>query len=59
VVFRVFDLNGNLIAVYNQGLKIAGDHTFDLNCNSLQTGIYNVVLNVNGTISSKKITVMK
>jgi len=59
VVFSVADISGRVIRSYNLGEKSSGEHVFSLNLDGVQTGIYYVILDMNGVFSTRKISVTK
>ncbi len=59
VSLTVVDINGKVIANFNEGLKSAGNYSVNFNADELASGIYNYSLNVNGERITKRMIVTK
>ena len=59
VNFRVMDMTGKVVATYNEGMQAKGNYSFELNVSDLAAGIYYVMLDMNGKVSTRKMSVVK
>lgn len=59
VSLKVMDMTGKVIAVYNEGFKTRGNYQLDVKVNDLPAGIYYVMLDMNGKVSTRKMSVVK
>jgi hypothetical protein len=59
VTLEVYDATGKLVESRNEGVKPAGNHSFVLDGNSLNQGLYFYVLKAGAYSATKKMTVFK
>ncbi len=59
VSLTVVDVNGKVVATFNEGMKSAGNYSVTFNADELASGIYNYSLNVNGERITKRMIITK
>lgn len=59
VIINLYDINGRLVKRLGSFQKSAGIHTFDLQTNKMNSGLYLVRITTNGASSVSKIILMK
>lgn len=59
VQLKVFDALGREVAVLEDGLKLAGNHSVTFEASSLSSGIYFYQIEVDGQLLTKKLTLIK
>jgi hypothetical protein len=59
VTLEVYDATGRLVESRNEGVKPAGTHSFTLDGNGYNQGLYFYVLRAGGHTATKKMTVIK
>ena len=59
VSLKVFSSTGQLLETITQGQLSSGNHQYNLNCNHFPAGFYNLILQVDNTLSCHKLIVIK
>jgi hypothetical protein len=59
VQLNVYDINGRIVKVLEEGFKKAGRYQYYLNASGLNTGVYIVRLHTTKNVYSQKILLMK
>lgn len=59
VSLKIYDILGNEIMLLEEGVKQAGKHEITYNASNLASGVYFILLNADGNITSRKLVLLK
>lgn len=59
VSFDLYNVSGQLVKTVDQGVKIPGSYTLELNANDIPAGFYSVKMTANDRVSIRKMMIVK